>query len=201
MELRQLPAQGHPPVRTEGLPQVLQRGAQLVGRLVEDHGPLLVFQRVQPFPAAFLVDGEEALKGEPPRGQAADRQGIHCRAAAGDGEHLHPIFGTQPHQILSGIGDGRCTGVRHQSTGLPSQQPLQDGLARSGMVVFVVAHQGLFDLKVIQQLHRDPGVLRGDEVHGSQRLRCPGREVPQVADGRGHQIQRTAHAFVSFVRK
>ena len=52
----------------------------------------------------------------------------------------------------------------HQSAGLPSQQPLQDGLARSGMVVFVVAHQGLFDLKVIQQLHRDPGVLRGDEV-------------------------------------
>lgn len=53
VELRQLPAQGHPAARAEGLPQVLQRGAQLVGRLVEDHGPLLVFQRVQPFPGGF----------------------------------------------------------------------------------------------------------------------------------------------------
>ena len=54
--------------------------------------------------------------------------------------------------------------------------------------VDMVAEQRLFDLKMVQQLHGHPGVLRGDEIRGLQRLHSAGREVAQIADGCGDQI-------------
>ena len=136
----------------------------------------------------ILVDGQEALKGEPPGGQAADGQGVDGGAAAGDGQHLHAAFRAQPHQVLAGVGDGRGPGVGHQGAGLACQQPLQNGLTGGDVVVLVIADQGLFDLKVVQQLYGYPGILRRDKIHGLQRLHRPGGEVPQVADGGGDQI-------------
>lgn len=102
MQFGQLPAQGDLPVGTEGIPQIGQGGAQLVGSLVEDHGALLGFQGLQMFPPAFAVDGEEAFKGKPAGGKAADRQRVYRRAAAGDGEHLHIVLGAQAHSSSPG---------------------------------------------------------------------------------------------------
>ena len=53
------------------------------------------------------------------------------------------------------------------------------------------------DAEAVQKLQRDPGILRGHEVRLSQGLLGPGREVPQVADGRGDQIERAAHGSSS----
>ena len=164
---------------------------------MKDQGALLVFQRLQPLPAVLLVDSQEALEGEAARGQAADGQGVHGGAAAGNGQHLHAVFRTQPHQVLPGIGDGGSAGVCHQGTGFTCQQPLQNGLSGGDVVVLMVADQGLFDLKVVQQLHGHPCVLRCDEVHGLQGLHGPGREVAQISDGGGDQIQRAAHGVSS----
>ena len=46
----------------------------------------------------------------------------------------------------------------------------------------------LLKTQVVQELHRHPGVLGGDEVHLGQGVRPPGGEVPQVSNGGGHQI-------------
>ena len=148
-------------------------------------------------PPALFIDGQKALKGEPAGGKAADGQGVHRRAAAGDGQNLHAVFRAQPHQVLAGVGNGGRAGVRHQSAGLACQQALENGLPGGDVVVLVVADQGLFDFKMVQQLDGYPGILRRDEVHGLQRLYRPGREVPQIADGGGDQIKRAAHSASS----
>ncbi len=187
MELRQLPAQGHPPV-AQYLQHIRQRLAQPVGRFVEHHGPDLAADLRQRRAPLLLSGGQKTLEGEPPRVQPGHRQRRDGGAAAGDGLHLHAVFAAQRHQLLPRIADGRRPRVGDQGAHLAAQQPLQNGLSRRRPVVLVVAHQRLSDVKMVQQLHADPGVLRRDKIGLGQRLHRPGRQVAQVADGRGHQV-------------
>ena len=60
-----------------------------------------------------------------------------------------------------GVADGRRTGVRHQRTGLPRQQPLQNLRTGGSPIVLVIAHQLLSQPQMVQQLHRHPRVLGG----------------------------------------
>ena len=83
----------------------------------------------------------------------------------------------------------------------PRQQPGQDSLPRRRPVVLVVAHQRLFYCKMIQQLHGHPRILGRNEVRPVQCLPGPGREVPQISDGRSYQIQCSGHSFYSLSRK
>ena len=53
------------------------------------------------------------------------------------------------------------------------------------------------DHKMVQQLDRNPGILCRDKINLFQRLHRPGRKVPQIADGSGDQIERTAHSVSS----
>ena len=64
-ELGQLPAETDGTVSAKGFGHILQGVYQLVGRFVEDHGPLLVFQGFQMLPAALLGGGQETLEAEP----------------------------------------------------------------------------------------------------------------------------------------
>ncbi len=152
MELGQLPAKGDPAVRAEGLRQVRQSSPELVGSLVEDHGPPLVPEALQMLPAALFGDGQKALESEPPRGQAADRQGADGGAAAGDGQHRHAVLRAEADQGLAGVRDGGSPGVGYQGAALPRQQAGEDGLPGGDMIVLVVADQRLFDPEVVQQL-------------------------------------------------
>ena len=86
------------------------------------------------------------------------------------------------------VGDGGAARVRHQGAALPGQQPLQDPGAALLFVVLMVAHQGLFDPQVVQQLQGHAGVLGGDEVRRLQGLGAAPGNVPQIADGRGDQV-------------
>ena len=140
------------------------------------------------FPAAFFVDGEEALEGEASGGQTADGQGVDGGAAAGNGPDLHAVFCAQPHQILAGVRDGGGAGVRHQSAGFPGQQSIQNALPGGDVIVLVIADQRLFHAEMVQKLHGHTGVLRGDEVRVFQRFHRTGGEIPQIADGRSYQI-------------
>ena len=49
-------------------------------------------------------------------------------------------------------------------------------------------------LQMVQELHGDPGVLRGDKVRILQGLPAAPGDVPQVADGGPHQIQYPSHS-------
>ena len=160
---------------------------------MEHHGPCLAGQLLQGGAALLFAGGQKALEGEAPGVQPGHGQGGDGGAAAGNGLYRHAVFGAQRYQLLSRIADGRGTGVGDQRARFAGEQTLQNSLTRRSAVVLVVADQRLFDVKMVQQLHADAGVLRRDEVRPGQCLRGAGRKVAQIADGRGHQIQDTCH--------
>ena len=192
VDLAQLPAQGGGPV-TEDVQQIRQGGVQLVGRLVENHGALLPGQGLEALPPLPPAGGEEALEGEASGGQAREGQGADQGAAPGNSDDVHPVLGAQAHQLLPRVADGGHPRVGYQSAALPGQQPAQHRLAGGGAVVLMVADQTLFQAKMVEKLQGDPGVLGGDEIRGGEGLQGPGAQVPQVPDGRGHQVERSGH--------
>ena len=111
MQLGQFPAEGDAPLGAKSRREVVQRGAQLVGRFVEDDRPLLALQLGQPLPLLLFVHGQEPL--EHPAGGilAGDCQ---RRDAGRCGRHRHhPDAPRQriPHDDLAGVGDAGHPGV------------------------------------------------------------------------------------------
>ena len=188
MELRQLPAQGDAPLCAERRRKILQRGQQLVRRLVEDHRPRLVLQARQVLLTAFFVDGQKALEREPACRQPGDAQRRHQRARAGDGADRHAVLRAQPHEILARVGDRGGARVRHQRARLAREQARKDLFAAFRLVVLMVAHKALFQLQMVQELQTHAGILRRDEIRLRQRLAAAGGDVAEIADGRRHKI-------------
>ena len=149
-----------------------------MGRLIEDHGPLLPPERVQVAAAVLLVHSKEPLKGEASRGLPRGRQGGDQGTGSGDGHHRHAVLGAQGHQILSRVGDGGGTRIGNQCAVFPGQQPLQDTLAAVFRVVAVVGDHGLFQLQMVEELHGHPGIFGGNEVRLGHGLGHTGRDVP-----------------------
>ena len=144
-----------------------------------------------------LVDGQEALEGEPACGEAGQGQGGDHGAGAGYHQHGDAVLRAEPDQILAGVGDGRHPGVRHQGAALARQEPAQDDGAALGLVVLIVAHQRALKAQVGQQLQGNAGVLRRHKIRLFQGLHGPGRDVAQVADGRSHNIKNACHCVSS----
>ena len=143
-------------------------------------------------PAVLFVHSQKALKGKPPCGLAGDGQGRYQSAGAGYGADGNPRLPAAGHQLLPGVGDGGGARVGDQGAALPGLKPAQDSLSAGLGAVPVVGDHGLFKPQVVEQLHRHPGILGGDKVRLFQRIRHPPGDIPQVADGGGDQIQRTA---------
>ena len=198
MELGQLPAQRYLPLPAKSVRQVPEGGNQLVGGLVEDHGPLLPPQGLQVGPAVFLVHGQKALKGEAAGGLAGGCQRRDQGAGTRDGYHRDPGSGTQGHHLLPRVGDGRHPRVRDQSTALPCQQAVQHRLTAGCGVVPVVGDHRLLQPQMVEELHCHPGVFCGNEVRLRQSIRHPRGDVPQIADGSRDQIEGSCHALCSF---
>ena len=53
----------------------------------------------------------------------------------------------------------------------------------------VIADQRRLNLEVAQELARMPGIFRGDEVRLFQHPKGPKRDVLQVANGRGDDVE------------
>ena len=85
MQLGQFPAEADPAVCTKSIPKIFQCRYQLVGRFIENHGPLLFLQALQMLPAALLGSGQETFETEPPRCLTGDAQGSNGGAGAGNG--------------------------------------------------------------------------------------------------------------------
>ena len=66
---------------------------------------------------------------------------------------------------------------------------LPDGTVK----VLVQGQQRLANGIVAEQMLAVARVLAGDEVHPAQHLQGPGRYVVEIADGRGHHIERSGH--------
>ena len=187
VELGQLPAEGDAPVLAKGGGQVVQRGAQFVGCLVKDDGPLLAQQLGQTLLFLLPVHGQKALKH--PAGGVLPRDG-QCRDAGRGGRHGHYFDAPGqrvPHDDLARVGDAGHSGVRAEGAVLPRLDAAEDALAFLEGVLIVADH-GLFQAQKVEQLHGHAGVLGGNEIRRAERCRHPGRHVLQIADGSCHDV-------------
>ena len=91
--------------------------------------------------------------------------------------------------LKPGIGNQRRAGVGHQRDRLAGGEPRQQLRPRRGGVVLVVGRQRRGDAVMVEQPAGHAGVLAGDQVGGGQRLQRPQRDVAQVADRGGDQVQ------------
>ena len=198
MQLGQLARERDAAITAEGFREVAQGGAQLVRRLVKDHGALFVLQRVQMLAPRLFVDGQESLEAPAPGRQAGGRERAHRGAAARDGDDRHIMLRAQRDQILARVGNRGRARVRHERAAFAREQLGEHLLAARAAVVLVVGDHGLAGQAARgQQLLRDAGVLCGDEIHRGQHLTRAGRQVAEVADRRGDQIQnRITHCNI-----
>ena len=196
MQLCQLARERDLPLAAERIAQVAERAQQLVRRFVEDHGARLALQPLQMLTAGLAAHGEKAFEAKLLRRQAGHGQRGDGGAGAGDDLHVDALLGALAHDVLAGVGDGGHAGVGHERARLAREQPRDDLLTAGVLVVLVVAHARLFDLKVVEQLCGHARVLGGDEVGAAQRLECAHGQVAEVADRRADQIQCSAHGCV-----
>ena len=150
MELGEFPAQRDTPLGAKGIPQIPQGGRQLVGRLVEQHGPLLTPELLQVGPAIFLVHSQKSLKGKPAGGQARGRQRGDQGARSRDGNHAHTGGGALGHQLLAGVADRRGARVSDQSAVFARQKAAEDRRPAGAGVVPVIAQHRLFQPQMIE---------------------------------------------------
>ena len=192
VQLGQLAAEGDAAVRTEGVRQVVQCGAQLVGRFVEDDRALFLQKIGQPLLFLLAVHGQKAL--EHPAGGVlpGDGQRRHAGRRRRHRHHLDAPGQRVPHDHFARVGDAGHSGVTAQRAALPCLDALQNGLTLLQSVLIVADH-GLFQAQKVQQLHGHAGVLGGNEVCRAKGGGHPGRHVVQIADGRCHDIKSSCH--------
>ena len=149
MELCQLPAKADGAVLSENLRHALQGVHKLMGSFVEDHGPLLVYKRIQMLPAAFRGGGEKTLKAKSTGSLTGDAQGGDHGTGTGNGAHGNACVCALLYKLLAGVGDGGTSGVGYQRAGLPGKDPVQDHITLLRLVMLVVADKVFSDTKVV----------------------------------------------------
>ena len=194
MELGQLPAQGDAAVGTESAGQIVQRGAQLVGRFVKDGGALFLQKRSKAFLFLLAVHGQKAL--EHPAGGVLPGHGQRCDAG-GSRRHRHYLDAPGqcvPHDHLARVGDAGHARITAQCAALARLNAAQDALTLL-QGVLIVADHGLFQAQKVQQLHGHTGVLGGNKVCRAKGGRYARRHIVQIADGRCHDIKSSCHSL------
>ena len=122
--------------------------------------------------------------------QPAGRQRRHQRARPRHRLDAQARRNRRLHHALARIADARAAGVGHQRDLLAAPQPLDDFLAPPGLVELEVAQQRFGDAEMLQQLPGAPRVLRRHHVALLERAQRAQRDVLQVADRRGDQVER-----------
>ena len=115
---------------------------------------------------------------------------------------LHPdsLRDGLAHQPVAGIGDQRRARVRDQRHARTRFQFLDQLRCAHGLVVLVITDRRFVDAVVIEQLARLPRVLASHQVCLAQNPQRAQRDVLQIADRRGHQVERSGHGYQSMSR-
>ena len=194
VQLCQLPAQGDAAVCAKGIGQIVQRGAQLVGRFVKDGGALFLQKLSQPLFFLLAVHGQKAL--EHPAGGVLPGHGQRCDAG-GSRRYWHYLDAPGqcvPHDHLARVGDAGHARITAQGTALACFNAAQDALTLL-QGVLIVADHGLFQTQKVQQLHGHTGVLGGNKVCRAKGGCYARRHIVQIADGRCHDIKSSCHSL------
>ena len=93
------------------------------------------------------------------------------------------------HQLESGIGDQRRAGVGHQRDRRAIGKPAQQRRPRLRRIVVVVGRERRGDGVAVEEFSRHPRILAGDQVGAGQRRERAQRDVAEIADRGGDDVQ------------
>jgi hypothetical protein len=97
------------------------------------------------------------------------------------------------HQPVPGVGNQRHAGVGDQRDHGAGDQAGSEFFGALRLIVVVIAHGGLVDMVVIQQLARLPRVFARNQIGFTQHADGAIGDVLKVPDGRSHYIEQTGH--------
>ena len=192
VQLGQLPAHRAGTIRAAGLRKVPQRGRGPAGRLEQDAATLVGADPGQALAPLAPAAGQEALEG--PARSREPRRGHGGQHGRGPRDRHDPSAGSGPggDQPLARIGDDGRPGVRHERQVRAGREVGQQVTLLRRPAPGVVAGGAGGDLVAVQEPAGDPRVLGGDQRDGPQHLERPHRDVAQVADGRGDDVEDPA---------
>ena len=84
--------------------------------------------------------------------------------------------------VSARIGDPRCTGIGNERNRLAFSQHVGNALGRCAFIMFMDGNQLAGNTVTIEQAHRDPGVLGGNDIHPAQHLKRPQGDIRQITD-------------------
>ena len=191
--LRQLPAQGDPPI-SQRLMQAVKRPDQVMGRLIKDDRTGLLLQLLQHGPELFfIIKGKKAFKTESPGRKPGQGQRRNAGGRSGKRGYRDPGLLAHSDQHLAGIRNGGRSRVRDQGDILSLLQKADELLSFFHPVIFMIAGHRRMYVKMIQKPDTVSGILRRDQIHIPQSFRRPRRHILQIPDRRGAQIKRSCH--------
>ena len=174
-------------VSTEILGKLLQRLHQTIGRLIENHGPLLVLQCSQLCLPALLLR-QKALEGKAVARQSATDQCRHKGRGTWQALHLDASPDGLAYQEEAWVADAWRTGIADECYGLSGQQAFDDTRTGAVLIELMVRQQMVFYLKMLQQDTAGTRILSQYQVGLLQDSDGAQRHVLHVSHRRGYNI-------------
>ena len=175
--------------RPKTLGQRVQRASDARPAFVQDERRRDARQFRDAGPARAVLRRQEALEEEPVGRQAGDGERGKRRRWAWHRAHGQSGFADGANELETRIGNQRRAGVGHERDRFAGGEPRQELRPRRHGVVLVVRRQRRRDAVVVEQLPGHPRVLAGDHVGRREGLQRPQRDVAQVADRGGDEVQ------------
>ena len=136
-----------------------------------------------------VLGRQKAFEEEAVGRQAGDAERGEHRRGAGDRRHRGAGVLRGAHQPVARIGDQRGAGIGHQRDRAAVAEASEDFRPRRLRIVVVIGRERRLDAVAVEQPGGDAGVLARDEIGSRQRLQRPQRDVGEVSDRGGHQIE------------
>ena len=197
--LGQFARYGHPAPGAEHFGKLFEAFHHPVGRFIKYHRTLLVGERLQLLrPPLFL--GQEPLETKPVAREAALHKGGDERRGTGQGLDLDAGLDTSPDEQEPRVGDTGCPGVRNQRGIASGGNRPGHHLDRGVFVELVVRMEFFLDTEVSEQERRSTRILGEDEIHLTQHIDRPQRDIVEVPDRRRYDIELGHGAMRIYVR-
>jgi hypothetical protein len=162
----------------DGLPPSARHGGQVrkqrdepVRRLEHDDRQLARGDRGEALPPLGSLSGQEPEERVAVRGDAGAAERRGDRGGARDHHDRKAARACRRDQRRTGIADRGRPGVGHEGHVAARFEQPQDRTGPGGLRVRVVAQEACVRAHVGQERPRAPGVLRGDDRHGPERIR------------------------------
>ena len=167
-----------------------------MGGLVEDQRAVFNAETFQSALAFAAAGRKEAEKEKFVIGKSGSRKSGEERRGARDRNDWDAMANGESDETMAGVGHERHASIAHQGDiGALFHGEDQFGRARK-FVVLVIADERFVNVEVIQKLKRVAGVFAGDLVDFLENAKGAKRDVFEVADRSGDEVQPAGRGWL-----